>query len=265
MTTITASAPSRSADDRFFFRLAAAMAITVVLGFSFHLLMGRSTFGARPLVHFHGLIFMGWMALFTAQSWLATHGQPALHRRLGTLATAWTALMIVAAFAITVDVTQRGTAPFFFQPQLFLILNPLTALAFLALFIAALSNRKRSDWHRRLQVSATAAILGPAFGRLLPMPLLIPFAFEAATITCLIFPAIGAWRDWRGSGRVHAAWWWGMAVPLALALVGEVIIRSPVGDALYAWVTAGHPGAAVGGFEFGTPAENPLLPRVPVS
>lgn len=263
MTTATASIASRSADDRFFFRLAAAMAITVVLGFSFHLAMGRSSFAARPLVHFHGLIFMGWMALFTAQSWLATHGQAALHRRLGTLATAWTALMIVAAFAITVDVTQRGSAPFFFQPQLFLILNPLTALAFLALFIAALRLRKQSDWHRRLHISATAAILGPAFGRLLPMPLIMPFAFESAVVAGCIFPAIGAWRDWRSSGRVHPAWWWGIGVSLAFLLVGEVVARSPVGDALYSWVTAGHPGANVGGFDFGTPAENPLLPRVP--
>jgi hypothetical protein len=250
-----------ASDDRFFFRLALAMALTVAVGFSVHLAMGRSSFGARPLVHAHALAFMGWVTIFLTQSWLATHGKAALHRQLGQLAAVWVLLLIGMGLAITIDVTRRGTAPFFFQPQIFLILNPSAIVAFLGLFIAALRLRRQGDWHRRLQISATTALLGPAFGRLLPMPLLIPWAFEAAVVATAVFPLIGAWRDKRRLGRVHPAWWWGLAVPLAVLLLAEGVARSPLGDAAYAAVTRGHPGAAIDGFGFGAPADNPLLPR----
>ena len=263
MASIGVATPQVAVSDRFFFRMALAMAITVAAGFSLHLLMGRSSFGARPLVHAHALAFMGWVVIFLTQSWLGTHGHPAWHRRFGKMAALWVVLLIGLGLAITVDVTRRGTTPFFFQPQTFLFFNPATLVAFLILFGAALRWRRDSDWHRRLQISAMAALLGPAFGRLLPMPLLIPYAFEAATLASLIFPLIGAWRDRRATGQVHRAWWWGILVPLAVLLVAEGLARSPLGDAAYAKVTQGHPGAGVDGFAFGAPAADPLLPRSP--
>ena len=51
--------------------------------------------------------------------------------------------------------------------------------------------RRRTDWHRRLHYCGTALLMGPAFGRLLPMPLLAPWAFEATFIAVMIFPIIG--------------------------------------------------------------------------
>ena len=66
-----AQEPRAAADkDSFYFRSAVAMAIVIVAGFSMQFAMGRSTFAARPLVHVHGLIFMGWVAIFVTQSWL---------------------------------------------------------------------------------------------------------------------------------------------------------------------------------------------------
>lgn len=239
--------------DRFFFRLAASMAIIIVAGFSMQWLMGRSSFAARPLVHLHAVVFMGWVALFTTQSWLGSRGSMALHRRLGWIAVAWVALMVIMALAITVDVTRRGTAPFFFRPQLFLIANPMTAFGFAALFALAIRYRRQSDWHRRLHMCAMALIIGPAFGRLLPMPLLIPWAFEICVAMGLYVPLVGMWRDRRVLGHVHPAWWRGLiAFALVFALF-ELIAWSPLGDALYGWVTAGTPGAAVDPLGFPPP------------
>ena len=254
------SAPAnqfKDSTDSFFRTIALSMAATIVAGFSMQFLAGRSTFAARPLVHVHGIAFMLWVGIFTTQVWLATRGPIALHRKLGWFAAGWIVVLVALGFLITIDVTQRGTAPFFFRPQFFLIANPLSALVFAALAWMAIRLRRQTDWHMRLQICAMAAILGPGFGRLLPMPLLIPYSFEAAGIAGLVFPIAGAVRDWRREGKVHPAWWWGVVAILAVIPVAHALAASPVGDALYAAVTAGYPGAAVSGMEFPPPPPMP--------
>lgn len=253
MATLASAPPQTVAADSFFRTLAIMMALTIVAGFSMQYLAGRSSFAARPLVHLHGIAFMGWVALFVTQAWLATHGPIALHRRLGWIGAGWIALLVVMGSWISIDVTQRGTTPFFFQPQNFLIANPLSAIVFAALAWSAIRMRKHTDWHMRLHICAMTAIIGPGFGRLLPMPLLIPYAFEIAGLVGLVFPIAGMIRDTRKSGRVHPAWYWGVAAFLAVIPVSHIIANSALGDAIYAAVTAGHPGAVVPGLEFPPP------------
>ena len=252
----TADFERPSANNRLWLASAAAMALVIVAGFGLQFLVGRSSFSARALVHVHGIIFMGWVAIFAVQAWAATSGPIALHRRVGRLAMLWLPLMAIMGTWITIDVVQRGITPFFFKPQHFLIGNPLSLLVFLGLVCGALILRKRTDWHMRLQISAMAALLGPGFGRLLPMPLMIPWSFEIAGLLGLIFPAIGALRDWRRDGRVHAAWWWGMVGIAAVVPLAQFIATSPAGDAISAAIVAGHPGATVPGMAY--PAPPPL-------
>ena len=258
MATLAPAQSHTSEADNFFRTLAILMAVTVVAGFSFQFLAGRSSFAARPLVHLHGLAFMTWVGLFVTQAWLATHGPISLHRRLGWIGAAWILVLLILGSLISIDVTQRGTAPFFFQPQNFLIANPLSAIVFAALAWTAIRLRRQTDWHMRLHICAMTAIIGPAFGRLLPMPLLIPYAFEIAGLVGLVFPIAGMIRDWRKYGRVHSAWYWGVGAFLAVIPVSHLIANSPLGDAIYAVVTAGHPGAAVPGLEFAPP---PIIPE----
>lgn len=253
MATLAAAPRENAGADGFFRTLAILMALVIVAGFSTQYAMGRSTFAARPLVHVHGITFMTWVGIFVTQSWLATRGPIALHRKLGWIGAGWIAVLIVMGCWISIDVTQRGTAPFFFRPQHFLIANPLSAFVFAGLAWSAIRLRRQTDWHMRLHICAMAAIIGPGFGRLLPMPLLIPYAFEAAGIVSLIFPVAGMIRDRRKYGRVHPAWWWGVLAFLAVIPVSHVLANSAIGDALYAWVTAGHPGAQVPGMEFAPP------------
>jgi hypothetical protein len=253
MATLASTQHDSATAEGFFRTLAILMGLTVVAGFSMQYLMGRSSFAARPLVHLHGLAFMGWVALFVMQSWLATRGPMALHRKLGWFGAGWAAVLVIMAFWIIIDVTQRGTAPFFFQPQHFLIGNPLSALVFAGLAWWAIRMRRQTEWHMRLHICTMAAIIGPAFGRLLPMPLLMPYAFEWAGIAGLIFPVAGMVRDQRKYGRVHPAWWWGVLAVLSIIPVSHIIASSPLGDAIYAAVTAGHPGADVPGLAFAPP------------
>lgn len=242
---------ARVRDSRFFEISALLMALILVAGFSLHLAMGRSSFGAPTFVHVHGIIFFGWVVIYVAQTFLATRGSMDLHRRLGWLAAAWVAAMVVAGFAVIIWRIQAAQAPFFFQPQHFLIANPLVVLLFAGLTSAAVAMRKRTDWHRRLHLCAMAALLAPGFGRLLPMPLMIPWSYQIAMACGLAFPIAGVIRDLLRTGRVHRAWMWGIGVTLAVMIGTEAIVYSPVGDAIYAWVTAGMPGASVAPLEFG--------------
>src|SRR6476619_1022020 len=84
--------PARS--ETFAFKLAIAMALTVVAGFSFQLAMGRSTFGSPLRVHVHAVLFMGWVAILLVQTTFAARQSLALHRRLGWVGAGWVAAMI---------------------------------------------------------------------------------------------------------------------------------------------------------------------------
>jgi hypothetical protein len=229
------------------------MAITIVTGFSFQLGMGRSSFSAPLLVHAHAVVFMGWVAIYLLQNIFVTSGRMSFHRKLGWIATGWLLAMLVLGVAVTVAMVRRGHAPFFFQPQQFLILNPASLFAAAGLTVAAVVLRRRTEWHRRLHLCSMAILVGPAFGRLLPMPLMQPWAWEGSFAATLIFPLVGVWVDWRRTGRVHRAWLWGIGVMMGMLLIIEALAYSPVGAAIYRATTEGSPGAVVAPLEFSAP------------
>lgn len=249
-------APAR--EEAFFAKMAIAMALIVIAGFSTQLLMGRSTFASPLRVHVHAVLFMGWVAIFVLQSQLATRGPLALHRKLGWLALGWIAAMLAAAMVVIVAMARNGTVPFFFTPQHFLLADPLTLIGFIALTGMAIARRKQTDWHARLHVSAMAILTGPAFGRLIPMPLLTPWAFEAAGACSSLLILAGMVRDKRRSGTVHRAWWYGLAMLVGTLALARVLAFSPIGDAIYQTTVAGYPGASVPGMEFPAPPATPL-------
>lgn len=247
--------------DRQFFRTCfIAMAFVLVSGFVVNLALGRSSFNAPLIVHLHAVVFMGWVGIVLAQSWLATGGNVAMHRQLGKLAVVWAIGLMVFGTLVTVAATQTGRTPFFFQPQHFLVANPVTLLGFAGLLGAAIALRRQTDWHARLQVGAFVMLMGPGFGRLLPMPFLTPYAFEVAGFVALIVPAIGMVRDWRVHGRVHPAWLWGIGVLLAVTLLARVIGFSSVGAAIYEFTTAGTIVAGTDGLAFPPPPGPPPGP-----
>jgi hypothetical protein len=260
MATVVDSAPAVAGrDEGFFLRGAIAMALVIALGFSVQLAMGRSTFAAPPLVHAHAIVFMGWVALYLLQNIFVTTGRMELHRRLGWLASGWVVAMLVLGWMVTIAMVRRGQVPFFFRPLQFLVFDPMSLLTFAGLTTAAILLRRRTDWHRRLHFSAMAMLLGPGFGRLLPMPLLAPWAWEATVVASAIFPLVGMAWDKRRNGRVHPAWGWGLGAMVGCLLVTEAITYSPVGAVLYDAVAAGSPGAAVAPLAFPAPPMGPLV------
>ena len=260
MASIASDIPvTSSSDDRFFVRAAVVMAITIVAGFSFQHAMGRSTFMSPPLVHAHAIVFMGWVFIYLTQNLLIGTGRLDIHRKLGWIAMGWIFPMVLLGCLVTLAMLRRGQVPFFFRPLQFLVFDPMTLFTFAGLTIAAVTQRRRTQWHRRLHFCGMSLLLGPAFGRLLPMPLLQPWAWEASFTACLLFPAAGIIADLRRSGRVHPAWRYGVGAMLACLVLTEAITYSPVGTAIYRVVTAGSPGASVPALEFAPPPATALM------
>jgi hypothetical protein len=233
-----------SGEHRFFLTTAIAMAAVIVAGFSTNLAMGRSSFAVPVYYHLHAFIFFGWVVLYVTQNALVAAGSVALHRRLGWLAVAWVPVMVAMGTGITVYDIRRNGGPPFFNINEFLICNPMLILGFAAVAGAAIVNRRRTDCHRRLMYCAMAYITGPGVGRLLPLPLLIPWGFRIAVIIVpSIFPLIGMAYDLKRTGRIHPAWFWGMGVAVGMFLLADVIAYSPPGLAITRAVVAGTPGA----------------------
>ncbi|MEO8617967.1 MAG: hypothetical protein ABI412_01250 [Sphingomicrobium sp.] len=244
-------------DDRFFLIAAVVMTLVIISGFSLQLAMGRSSFSSPLLVHAHALVFMGWVVLFLLQNIFVATGRTALHRRLGWIGAGWIVAMVVLGFLVTLRMVRGGTVPFFFQPINFLVFDPLTVLTFAGLTAAAIVNRRRTDWHRRLHYCGMSMLLGPAFGRLLPLPLLAPWAYEATFAALMLFPIAGVIADYRRSGRVHPAWRWGIGTMIASLLLTNAITYSPVGTALYRAATAGSAGASIDPLAYPPPPAGP--------
>lgn len=241
MTSVQAVAGDRASEAVFFRNLATVMAVVQVSGFLVQLAMGRSSFGAPPVVHAHAIAAMGWVGIFAGQTWLAASGARDAHRRIGPFALAWAVAFVALGVAVTTAAARTGRVPFFFQPQHFLIANPMTTFGFLGLLLAAVALRHRPDWHARLQIGAFVMIMGPTFGRLLPAPLMIPWAFEGATLPALAFPLYGMVRDARVHGRPHPAWIWPFVLLAATLVLARLLADSSIGEAIYAFAISGSP------------------------
>lgn len=258
MATIFSS-PRIGKDDRLFLTAAIAMAAIVVFGFSLQLVMGRSSFVAPALVHAHALVFMGWVAIYVVQTVSAANGAVALHRRLGWIATGWVVGMVALGITATIAMARRGQVPFFFEPAYFLVMNPMAVLTFAGLTYAAVALRRRTDWHRRLHLCAMAFLIAPAWGRILPMPLLIPYAGWAVFAAVMLVPAAVILVDRRRRGFIHRAWLWGVGTMVAAQVSMGLIAYSPLGLSFYRAVTAGSPGARVDPLAFPPPPGGPLI------
>jgi hypothetical protein len=244
MATLPYPADTDRGEARFFFTMACLMAATIVAGFSFNLITGRSSFGMPWLVHFHAWVMMGWLALYVTQNSLIFADNIALHRRLGWLSMIWLPAILVMGLVITRYSLQQLGGPFFFDQNEFLISNPIMLLLSVGLAGWAVTVRRNTGWHRRLMFCSFAILTGPGIGRLAPNPLLEPYAWWIGAVGLpLIFPLVGMLADKRRYGKVHPAWFWGVGLVIALQAVADLIAYSPMGIQFTEWFLAGTPGA----------------------
>jgi uncharacterized membrane protein YozB (DUF420 family) len=220
---VGAAARARSNDHRFFTGMAIAAALTVFIGFApTYYLSG--VFGARPLttlVHIHGALATSWILLFLTQASLVAAGRTDLHRRLGLAGAVLAPLLLVVGYFTAIEAARRGVTPPGGPPPLAFLSVPLGTLVVFAIMVGAgLSQRRRSETHKRLMLLATIAIVTPALARMRWIGLGGPPVAIGGTclfvVTCLVYDRVT-------HGRVHPAFLWGgllvmIALPVRFAL-----------------------------------------------
>lgn len=222
--------PSPSAEQRerrFFLTMAAAIAVTVIVAFSLFRVAGISSFSGSPWwVHVHAVTFMGWIGFYVLQNTLVLKNDIALHRRLGRIGAAYAVWMVLVGLVLTPLTLAVGRSPPFFAPPYFLALDWVNVAVFGGLVYAALRNRRRTDWHRRLMLCATICVIAPALGRLI---VLSGNAMTAPlnVATLLLFVVAAMLFDRSNRGRVHPAYFWGAGALVLFAVLTELLAIIP--------------------------------------
>ena len=131
-----------------------------------------------PVIHVHAAVYVGWLAIFIAQTTFAAARRMDLHVRLGNFAIGYGVLVIVmgvtaaiSMFAVRVHAGQLEDA----QGRL---VAPLADMVFFTpLFAAAIWFRRKPEIHKRLMFVATTMLLIAAVGRMpflgRPWPMLL--------------------------------------------------------------------------------------------
>lgn len=240
------AAPKRKprSEAQSFFILACCMAATIVAGFSLNIVTGRSSFGSPLIVHVHGITFMGWLGITLTQMRFAAAGPIAAHRKLGWISAVYVPWMVLMGFLVMRHSLQTRGGPFFFAQNEFLFGNGMALLTFAALIGWAILRRRDTATHSRLMLCAFAVLTGPGLGRLLPVPLLIPYAWDTVVLVTMIWPLIGMVLDHRRHGAVHRAWFKGVALILGTQVIAQIVAMTPLGPAATHAIIDGTPGAA---------------------
>jgi hypothetical protein len=156
------------ARPRFHAVAVAALAVAVVAGFA-KTYYFRIFLDSPPLAraaHLHGIIATVWIALHYTQARLVAAHRVDLHRRLGIFGAFVAALLAVQAILMAIGNAAAGHGPVGRDPLQFLSV-PIGTTTMFTLFVgSALALRRQREWHKRLMLLATMALLVPAMGRL---------------------------------------------------------------------------------------------------
>ena len=222
---------ARRRTHQFYIGITLFLCATVVTGF------WRTYFGTlltggvtRPFVmHLHGAVFTGWMALLLLQVSLAAAGRVRAHRRVGKVGIAYGVLVLVMGCIVTIAAPVMHVQAGRWTPDAaaaFLLLPIGDMILWGAFFGAAMAYRHKPEIHKRLILAATVALAFAAVARLnLALPIF--FALWIAPMAA----AMGF--DVLTRGRVHTVNGISTAV-MALAFIRIFFMESE------AWLTIGR-------------------------
>jgi len=213
----------------FFLWMACAFIAIVFAGFAptFYLrsLTHQST-GLSLLVFVHGLVFSAWIISFLLQTLLIARSSLAAHKRLGWAMTGMAVIMISLVCVVTINQARRSPIEL---AAFILALNLFNIFVFAILVGGGILARKRSDWHKRLMLSATIALLGAAIIRVY-FPLLPhtapPNVMLLAFLTNDLFFVPCFLYDLKVRRKVHAAHVWSLALIFASQVATPVAAMS---------------------------------------
>jgi hypothetical protein len=193
----------------FYFFMSLLIAATVVYGFSHTI--DHDLIHASPLppfvLYIHAIVFPAWVVFFIVQSVLVRSHNVRLHRRIGWFGVGLAVAIVVlgawtSASMVRFSVEQKDP----FNSTAFTIVQVLDLASFAVPFAVAIYWRKKPEFHRRLMLIASCALLDAAFGRFPALPLV----FSPAGVDALI--CLGVIRDLIVERRVHKVYLYALPI-----------------------------------------------------
>ena len=212
---------------RTFFTVAAiANALIIAAGFGFstyvRLYLGDPRFGGPTLptlLRFHAAVATAWTVLLIVQARLIAGHRTRLHRRLGIAGGVLAAALVGLGWAVAVNATRRLVnegGPGATLALQFLIVPCQELVVFTTLVGAALWLRKRPDYHKRLILLGTLALIPAATTRPF-IPGSLAGTLAGFGLAEAMFVVACCLHDRRVLGRLHAATVWGGGLLLVTA------------------------------------------------
>ena len=225
-TIVQPPADRKSAERKFYSRMALFLVLLVLLGFapSFYLRgivppYPRPNPTLPPAVILHGTVFTLWMAAIVAQTQLISARKYEVHMFLGKLTMLLSIVMIPIMYLTAVWQVARANQPPFTDPLTWTIVPLSVIVPFAILVWQGWTHRRNPQWHKRLMISAAIlVVMGPAIGRLpLAPPTLAGFTFQLLLGLALFIPMF-IW-DRRTQGHLHPATKLGFGMGLAFVII----------------------------------------------
>jgi hypothetical protein len=193
----------------FYFFMSLLIAATVVYGFSHTI--DHNLIHASPLppfvLYIHAIVFPAWIVFFIVQSALVRSHNVRLHRRLGWFGVGLAVLIVVVGTWTAISIVRFSIEQHDpFNSTAFTIVQAMDIACFAVPFALAIYWRRKSEFHRRLMLIASCALLDAAFGRFPALPLV----FSPAGVDALIF--LGVIRDFIVERRVHKVYWYALPI-----------------------------------------------------
>jgi hypothetical protein len=189
----------------------------------------RSFFVAPPLptlLHVHGVVMTGWVALLVIQSTFIAARRVQWHRRLGVFGTVWAALVVILGSVTTLHAAAREVrahSAFAASQVVITTLDLIQMLFFAGLVGIAVWLRRRPDYHKRLMLLTIACMLPDALARL-PVSFmtnqLIMLGLDGFVLLC-----VGV--DTFAHRRLHPVFGWGALLFLGTFHAALYFTRTP--------------------------------------
>lgn len=194
----------------FYAAMAMVAVAAVATGFSttYFIPVASGAFPGPPVAHVHGLLFMSWIAMMLVQPTLVRQRRSGLHRKLGLVALPLAAAMAVSGLGVGIFAVTRDLASGAGEVAYSQLIGVVAAMTIFVLYVSvAIAARRRPDWHKRMMLLATIAVLWPAwfrFRHLLPFVPHPDIVLGVVVSDSLVLVAMA--RDRLKFGRIHPAY-----------------------------------------------------------
>jgi len=223
-------------DRYFYFGMSLLAAVVVVAGFSqtVDTKLFYPAIAPPKLLWLHGIVFSSWIVFYIVQSALVRTRNVRWHRFLGWAGVGLASIMVPLGVATGIVMVHFETYRLHERGRYAFLAIPLFDIGtFAVCFALAIWWRKKPEFHRRLLLFSTAALLVAAFAR---VDHAVVRVYSLQYFCADLFIALGIVRDLMVNRRIHSVYKAGLPVYFVAQLF--VIYLSRIGPGW--WIRIAH-------------------------